>query len=219
VWERGQPTESLYQERLLLQLVDDVGLHLAQRFYYHNPAKIPSSAWVTVRRVRVKNVVEAAWWLSKTANPKADTRNVLQPSSKSMLRVLEEGGERRKRRPSGHGTTERAFRRDHGGSIPSNLLTATNSSSSDRYHRLCFDHGLPPHPATFAREIPEFFIKFLTEPGDLVYDPLSGSNKVGAVCERLKRKWLASERSLSYISGSKFRFDQYQNTAPHLCAI
>lgn len=50
VWQPGAPVESVYQERLLLKLIDEIGFNLAQRFYYHSPAKIPSSEWVTIRR-------------------------------------------------------------------------------------------------------------------------------------------------------------------------
>lgn len=219
VWQRNQPIESLYQERLLLKLIDEIGFNLAQRFYYHSPGKIPSSEWVTVRRVRVKNVVENVWWLSKTANPKADNRNVLIPYSKHMQRLIAVGGEYRRESPAGHGATQGGFGRDNGGSIPPNLLTATNSNSSDYYHRQCELHGLRAHPASFAEEIPEFFVRLLTDEGDVCYDPLAGSNKTGAVCERLRRRWISSERALTYISGSKFYFKNYQNVASELCAI
>jgi site-specific DNA-methyltransferase (cytosine-N4-specific) len=54
-WRRGEPTLSLYQERLLIKLEDELGLKLCQRFAWQNTAKLPAPAvWVTVRRVRVK---------------------------------------------------------------------------------------------------------------------------------------------------------------------
>ena len=31
----------------------------------------------------------------------------------------------------------------------------------------------------------EFFVKFLTDPGDVVFDPFAGSNTTGSVAERL----------------------------------
>jgi DNA modification methylase len=220
VWERGRPVQSLYIERLLLRLIDQIGFNLAQRFYYHNPGKIPSSAWVTVRRVRVKNAIENVWMLSKSENPKADNRRVLLPYSDRMHKLISAGGEFRPGRPCGnHGAMQGAFGRDNGGSIPSNLITATNSRSNDLYHRKCREFGIPPHPATFGDGLPEYFINLTTEPGDLVYDPLAGSLKVAAACEKLNRRWLATERSLTYLSGSKFRFQNYRNVAPDLCAI
>ena len=46
-WQEGSPTLSLYQERLLLRLCDELGYHFAQRFIWHNPCKPPSSESVT----------------------------------------------------------------------------------------------------------------------------------------------------------------------------
>jgi site-specific DNA-methyltransferase (cytosine-N4-specific) len=56
--------------------------------------------------------------------------------------------------------------------------------------------------------LPEFFIKFLTNKGDVVLDPFCGSNVTGECAERLGRRWLGLEISESYLKGSRFRFDQ-----------
>lgn len=111
-WNKGSPTRSLYQFELLLALTKK--FNLAQEFFWYNPAKLPSPAeWVTVRRIRVKNSVEYIWWLSKTTNPKADNRKVLQPYSADMERLIEKGY-RAKKRPSGHNITAK-FNTNHGG--------------------------------------------------------------------------------------------------------
>jgi len=52
----------------------------------------------------------------------------------------------------------------------------------------------------------EFFVEFLTSPGDLILDPFAGSNTTGAVAESLKRRWISIEENSSYIEGSKARF-------------
>lgn len=65
----------------------------------------------------------------------------------------------------------------------------------------------PAFPARFVDAIPEFFIKFLTRKGNIVLDPFSGSNVVGAVAERLQRKWISIEINKIYVVGSAFRFD------------
>src|SRR5450432_2629407 len=55
-WNEGAPSRSLYQYKLLIALVEEIGFHLAQECYWYNPAKMPVPAeWVTVRRVRVKD--------------------------------------------------------------------------------------------------------------------------------------------------------------------
>lgn len=56
--------------------------------------------------------------------------------------------------------------------------------------------------------LPEFFIKLLTDEGDLVVDPFAGSNTTGAVAERLGRRWIAAELVEEYLEASKFRFGE-----------
>ena len=58
-----------------------------------------------------------------------------------------------------------------------------------------------------SRDIPEFFIKFLTQEGDLVLDPFAGSNMTGAVAEQLNRSWIGIEINQLYAEGSKGRFE------------
>ena len=62
------------------------------------------------------------------------------------------------------------------------------------------------HSARMPPEIPEFFIKFLTDPGDLVLDPFGGSNTTGAAAEDLGRQWIALEPDGDFIEGSIGRF-------------
>jgi len=178
---------------------------LAQEFFGHNPAKLPSPAeWVTVQRIRVKDSVEYIWWLSKTDRPKADNRKVLNPYSADQKRLIE-NGYRPKKRPSGHNITD-GFAKDHGGSIPSNVLQMGNNDSNGEYLRRCAEAGMAPHPARFPSDLPGFFIKFLTDPSDMVLDPFCGSNVTGATAEALKRRWAGFEIKSEYLDGSRFRF-------------
>ena len=57
-----------------------------------------------------------------------------------------------------------------------------------------------------APAIPEFFINFLTQPGDLVLDCFAGSNTTGAMAEKLSREWISIELDRDYYEGSKYRF-------------
>ncbi len=206
-WIKGQPTRSLYHFKLVIALVEQLGLHLSQEFFWYNPAKLPSPAeWVTVRRIRVKDAVNTVWWLSKTPFPKASNRKVLKPYSDSM-RALLQNGYRAKKRPSGHDISEN-FSQDNGGAIPPNLIELANTDSNSNYLQACRANGIKPHPARFPHGLPEFFIKFLTDPGDLVVDPFAGSVVTGDVCEALNRRWLAFEIRESYLKASKFRFPE-----------
>ncbi|BAZ69866.1 MAG: site-specific DNA-methyltransferase [Pelatocladus maniniholoensis HA4357-MV3] len=202
----GNPVRSIYQYELLVRLCKEVGFFLAQEFYHYNPARLPTPAeWVTVRRIRVKDSVNVVWWLSKTPHPKADNRKVLKPYSESMKQLLK-NGYKAKMRPSGHDISHR-FQKDNQGAIPPNLLEIANTESNSAYLRRCKVAGIQPHPARFPQGFAEFFVKFLTDEGDLVLDPFAGSNTTGFVAETWQRRWISFEMSEDYIIGSRYRFE------------
>lgn len=204
-WNQGIPTRHLYHFKLLIMLCEEYGFHLAQDLYWWNPSKLPTPAeWVTVRRIRVKDAMNTIWWLSKTPWPKASNRRVLQPYSPSMLDLLEKGY-KAKKRPSGHDISEK-FSTDNGAAIPPNLLAIPNTESNSHYLRYCQDNGLPIHPARYPGELPEYFIRMLTDVEDTVIDPFAGSCTTGEVAERLERRWQCIELSEHYLRGALGRF-------------
>ncbi len=214
-YNKGSPTRSVYHYKLLVALVEELGFHLAQECFWYNPAKMPMPAeWVTVRRIRIKDAVEYVWWFSKSPWPKANNRRVLKPYSADMVR-LNQRGVRATVRPSGHNITADFDKMAAGGSIPGNvveelfsdsMLKFGNNSANDSYTLRCKEVGLKIHPARFPAALPEFFVKLLTDEGDLVVDPFAGSNTTGEVAQRLRRRWIAADEVTEYLEGSKFRF-------------
>jgi DNA modification methylase len=218
-WNKGTPTRSIYQFKLLVELVETVGFHLAQECFWYNPAKMPAPAeWVTVRRIRVRDSVEYVWWLSKTPWPKASNLNVLKEYSPDMIR-LARNGVRETVRPSGHVIRDTFDKIKAGGAIPPNvieeqfaesLLKLGNNAANDDYTKMCKETGTKIHPARFPAALPNFFIKMLTQANDLVIDPFAGSNTTGAVAEALDRRWLGFDEVEEYLQASRFRFDLQQ---------
>lgn len=244
-WNKGAPTRSLYQFKLLIELCEGLGdrsFHLAQDFYWHNPSKMPLPAqWVNVERIRVKDSVNVIWWLSKSERPKANNRKVLKPYSRDMELLLERQAYNGGRRPGGARVNGETWKRRHAGAIPpsaieadfnsngssdrgsdeDNFLVRGGSESASRYHRACSAllarYGDDPrvrdwfrkHPARFPLQIPEFFVSFLTDKGDLVVDPFAGSNVSGQAAEDAGRKWKAFELHRYYLEPSVARFDSY----------
>ncbi|MSR32578.1 MAG: site-specific DNA-methyltransferase [Gemmataceae bacterium] len=203
-WNPKMGTRSLFQYELILKLCQR--FHLAQEFFWYNPSKLPTPAeWVTIRRTRVKDAVNMVWWLSKTPEPQADNRRVLKPYSNSMKRLLRDGYQAALR-PSQHEIGPH-FQKDNGGAIPPNLLSIPNCKSADSYIKACKEQGLTIHPARFPDPLPDFFIRFLTSPGDLVLDPFAGSNVTGYLAEGHKRKWLSFEINADYVESSRLRFE------------
>lgn len=228
-WEPGRPVMSTVALEALLEFKRRGELHLCQEFVYFNPARLPSPAqWVTVERCRVKDAFTRVWWLSPNEKPKADNRRVLTQYSESMRKLLKRGTYNPGKRPSQHSIGEDSFLTDHGGSIPPNVLVPafdslveqmledasaastlipiSNTKSNDPYQLMCKQFGIEPHPARMPKQLVEFFVRFLSEEGDLVLDPFSGSNTTGAVAEELGRKWMAVEANADYILGAVTRF-------------
>lgn len=207
-YQKGSPTRSLYNFRLLIYLCDALGFYLAEDFYWHNPAKLPSPIeWVNKRKIRVKDSVNTVWWLSKNEFPKADVTKVLVEYSDRMKKLIEnpEKFYTPKNRPSGHQISKN-FSQDNGGAIPSNLLQISNTDSNGSYLSACKTVGVKQHPARFPAKLPEFFIKMLTDQNDLVVDIFAGSNTTGAVAEMEGRNWLSFEENSDYVATSSFRF-------------
>ena len=207
-YQKGSPTRSLYPYRVVLEFVDNLGYHLAEEFFWYNPAKLPSPLeWVNKRRIRVKDAVNTIWWFSKTEWPHADVNQVLQPYSKNMEKLLKDPEKyyRASLRPSEHDISKH-FGNNNGGAIPPNLLQISNTESNTNYLRLCRELEIKSHPARFPNDLPKFFIKFLTKPGDVVVDIFSGSNTTGMVAEQLGRKWYSFELSHDYAALSIMRF-------------
>jgi len=223
-YKKGSPVRSLYHFELAIELVKK-GFHLAQEFYWFNPAKMPAPVqWVNIERIRVRDSINPIWWFSKSERPKADNRRVLKPYTKSMERLLKRGynpGPRDSEHVVGH-----KWSINNNGAIPENLLISawpfseeiiddneihnilaiSNTTSNDEYSRRCRKYKRHKHPARFPLELPSFFINFLTEPGDVVFDPFGGSGSTGKAAEDLKRRWFTCEIDPYYVETSRLRF-------------
>lgn len=206
-WNRGIPTMSLVPLRALISIKESLDLHLCQHFICNNTARLPGpAAWVTKRRIRVKDSFTHVWWLAPSPEPKADNRRVLKPYSTAMNRLIKSGQYNTGRRPSDHVIREGTFLKDNGGAIPSSVLNLSNTATQKSYSRWCRDSGLRAHPARMQPGLVEFFVNFLTDEGDYVYDPFGGSNTTGYVAEQLRRRWIVSETNRDYLLGSVGRF-------------
>jgi site-specific DNA-methyltransferase (cytosine-N4-specific) len=227
-WEPGAPVMSTLPLEALLEFKKAAKLHLCQHVICHTPARLPSpAAWVNVQRVRLKDSFTHVWWLSRSQNPKADNRAVLNPYGADMKRLLKSQKYNAGSRPSGHVISKTGFLKDHGGSIganvvdlddprttPESLLRFTGTAWDANYRDYCARFSLPSHPARMQAPLSAFFVQFLTDANDLVLDPFAGSNTTGAVAETLGRRWVGVEASGDYAKGSRGRFVEFENDRP-----
>lgn len=64
------------------------------------------------------------------------------------------------------------------------------------------------HPARFPVQIPLFFIKLLTQPGQVVLDPFAGTCTTAVAAEQLGRQWLMIEQDPKYVAALPARLQQ-----------
>ena len=63
------------------------------------------------------------------------------------------------------------------------------------------------HPCRFPVDLPAFFIKLLTKPGQLVLDPFGGTGTTAVAAEALGRRWLLAENDPSYAAALTARLE------------
>ena len=226
-WEKGRPIQSLLHLKSLMEFVEnkDANLRLCQEFICYNPARLPSPAeWVTVKKIRAIDSFTHIWWMSKNDYPKANNQRILRPYSKSMQKLLSSGKYNAGARPSEHKISEKSFLKENKGSIshnvlelssingddlrlPYSMLSIANTKSNDFYTRTCKKRGFTPHPARMPLELASFFFFFLTDEGDIVFDPFGGSNTTGFCAEKANRKWISIEANEDYGKQSMIRFE------------
>lgn len=204
IFMHKSPARSLYAERMVIALNDRLGLCLMDRWPWINLSKPPGPTyWSCVNRQQLCSGWEPIYWFSNDpARVRSDNRRVLQPHTEKHQQLVAGGGESRTVQygDGAYRLREGSFSAPTAGKIPKNvIMRGTRCADTLLSNRLAKDMDLPRHSAMYPTSIPEFAIRFLTEPGDLVVDPFSGSNKTGIAAENTGRRWVATERILQYI--------------------
>ena len=218
-WDKGSPTMSTLPLETLISFGKRGNLNVCQQFICNNPNRLPSPiVYVNKERIRVKDSYTHVWWYGRSSRPYADNRSILKEYSPAMKKLLKRQTYNPGSRPSEHTIGETSFLTNNGGAIPAsfldfsgeqtflNWLEFTGSAVDRRYSEWCKAQGLKQHPAKMQSGLVEFFIRFLTKEGDLVFDPFGGSNTTGSTAEQLGRRWAVTEPNPEYIRGSMGRF-------------
>lgn len=203
-WVKGLPCISLVPMMALINFMKTGALNLCQEFIIFNKTRLPlPTKWVCVDKIRCKDQFNKAWWMSPSTQPKTRLQNVLTPYAQTTKDQIKNAASYVDAPvPSGH-IFKRSKMTDNGGSIPSSVLTFPHTKSGgDDYLSYCREQNIKIHPARMQDAMADFFIKFLTDPGDIVFDPFAGSNVTGKRAELLGRKWISVEREIEYCKGS-----------------
>lgn len=191
----SEHTKSLYNFRILLRMLDELGFFLAQDFYWHNPSDHEdANSKSGQKRCRPKDEVHTVWWFSKTEWPKSNVKNVLAPYSDGMKKLLANPSKfyTPKLRPSGHDISGR-FAKDNGGSIPPNFFEYKSEVTHAERHSVTKSLSAQVLATNLAPDLVRFFVRMLTEPGDLVVEPVYNRNAARQVALEEGRVWRGLE--------------------------
>ncbi len=182
--------QSLFVFKLVVSLCEEIGFHFVRDYIWYNPAT-PPNVFSRGGMGRTKKSHEYCFWFSKGDNWTFNMDPIRKPYSKDMQRFLDgkgRGARNDNSRPSRHSFDLSHAWTNKGGSDPGSVITIGNTSSNDRFQKLCREEGIR-HPARFPQKLAEFFILAGTNPGDVVLDPFAGSGTTAVVAEKLQRKW------------------------------
>ena len=186
--------QSTFVFKLVVLLVEQVGFHLVRDYIWYNPAT-PPNVFSRGTMGRTKKSHEYCLWFSKSEEWTFNMDPIRKPYSKDMQRFLTgkgKGDRADNTRPSRHNFDLSHAWTDKGGSDPGSVVVLGNTSSNDRFQKLCKEKGIR-HPARFPQKLAEFFILSGTNAGDVILDPFAGSGTTAVVAEKLKRKWCCIE--------------------------
>jgi DNA modification methylase len=207
----SSPARSLYRERLVLALHEKLGLWKMDELIWENKSKPPGPIrYASIDRTQLNVVFEPVYWF--TNNPhlvKSDNRRVLMEHNERHLKLIQQGGENRNASFSdgAYMLKPGQYRNPTEGKIPRNILSfGHRCAAQTAYKKAARELGLPVHGAPMPMKLAEFLIKFLSEPGDIIADPFSGSFTTAHAAERLGRRWIATDCMVEYVLGGATRF-------------
>ena len=191
--------QSIFVFKLVIMLVEQVGFHLVRDYIWYNPAT-PPNVFSRGTMGRTKKSHEYCLWFSKSENWTFNMGAIRKPYSDKMLELFQavpKGDRNANSRPSRHNFDLSHPWKDNGGADPGSVISISNTSSNDTFHRLCKQFGIG-HPARFPEALVEFFLKAGTNEGDIVLDPFGGSGTTAVVAKRLGRDFRYIEINPDY---------------------
>lgn len=155
---------------------------------------VKKNPFPTGSKRRLKDAFEYCYHFSKTKDYKFFPENVLVPSDNKFAK-----SEARRRNKGEHNTTNGS------GMNMSRRVQPKEFVRSSNVVTLPVDSTNHNHPATFPVALPERFIKLMTENGDVVLDPFSGSGTTGVAAVGLGRSYIGIDLNEEYCAQSRDR--------------
>jgi site-specific DNA-methyltransferase (adenine-specific) len=190
---------STYVFELVYRIVKETGLKLFDRYIWFKKSALPMTG-----EKRLNDRIEYIFHFVKdTKKFKTYTDRIREPYAEVSLK-------RFKNKVHGNdivnpdGTTELSQR---GSSKPHPL--GKKPITVFRFDTGSALRGLK-HPAPYHPQLPEFFIKWLTDEGDIVLDPFMGGGTTAEVCVKTDRKFIGFDINDEYIKMTEERINHFK---------
>lgn len=223
IFQEGSPARTTYIERLIIALEDRFGLHLMDRLIWSSNKEQKPQEWVVKRPIQLATAYEPVIWMcNNPLSAFSNNNRALLPHSKEHKRFIAQGGQRNDSGNKEQNNMKRAgtsYKNVTPGKKPlnvirlnddlseSNLFTVGNNCTTGRYTILsALNLGIASHGAKMPYTLADFLIRFLTEPGQLVVDPMAGTLTTASAAENNGRRWVCTEMVWEYIRQSFVRF-------------
>ena len=185
----------LYVYELVLKICNETNLKLFDRYIWHKKTTLPVQG-----QRRLNDRIEYIFHFVK--DPKKFKSNM------DSVRVPYKEVSLKRFRSKMHGNSivdacGRTVLSNRGKSKPH--PKGAKPTTVFRFNTCSALRGEIKHPASFHYELPEFFINWLTDKGDVVLDPFMGSGTTAVTCNKLKRRWIGFDINPVYIEMTKKR--------------
>lgn len=145
---------------------------------------------------RFKNGWEPVYHFARSESFRFRPEDVRYPSNRSLS--YRGSSESFSAADQGAGGVQGAWRRQGPGlSYPSNVLNLQHKSN------------VVGHPAAYPTDLPMFFFRAYSDPGDIVFDPFAGSGTVFVAASATGRVARGIELSQFYCDGARRRWTEY----------
>jgi DNA modification methylase len=199
-------TRSLYVMDTVLAFVRNANLFLHDEYFWCKNA-MPNGS-----KKRLHNEVEYIYHFVKTPNNfKCNMDDVREQYSKSHSNMINSQKRLNSNKiVNADGISIQPPKRVRNplnplGKIPNNIFNFP-TAATDKHKGVTVKH-----PAPFHRKLPEWYIKWLTDPEDIVLDPFMGSGTTAEASILLNRKYIGFEVNQTYLDLAEYKINHVTN--------
>lgn len=183
--------------------IHDIGFDLLQDFYWIKPGSPPLG--LASRHVRARMNVEQIYWFAKASESvKVDTHNVRKYANNKLNEIESLQGNK---------PIDTKINTFIDTSTPFNIILGSPMLGESDLYKLMKEIGIN-HPGRIPAFIPEFFIRMLTEEGDIIVDPFAGSGTTAVAAKECNRYYIGYEINRDYVKLANIRLERikYKST-------